>query len=396
MQRTPLSIALVTETYPPELNGVALTVERSVRYLRERGHRVDLVRPRQRGDLGTEDALLVRGFPLPRYPGLQFGMPALLRLLGHWRKVRPDVVHIVTEGPLGWAALIAARQLGLPVTSDYRTHFQHYSRYYALGRAAGVIAGALRTFHNRCDLSFVPTTALAEELEAEGYRRLVCVGRGVDCGLFSPDKRNAALRAAWGVEDRQLVVLHVGRLAPEKNPALVRKAFRAIQRERPDARLVWVGAGPLRSQMTADAPGEIFAGVQRGEALAAHYASADLFLFPSLSETFGNVVVEAMASGLPILAYDRSAAHAHLTDRISARLLPPPEDDPAAIALAEGAFIRAARALAAQNLTRRRLGAAALEGARQLAWPVMLERFESHLRACANGMSALSHAVNPV
>lgn len=396
MERPRLSIAVVTETYTPELNGVALTVERTVNYLRGRGHRVDLVRPRQGGEAEEEGTLLVRGFPLPRYPGLQFGMPAVLRLLRRWRKQRPDVVHIVTEGPLGWAALLAARQLGVPVSSDYRTHFQKYSGYYRLGRLADVIGAALRTFHNRCDLTFVPTRMLAAELAAQGYRNLAVVGRGVDGELFSPNRRGAGLRAQWGLGEGQLAVLHVGRLAPEKNPALVREAFHAIRRERPDARLIWVGDGPLRPELERDAPGEIFAGVQRGEALAQHYASADLFLFPSLSETFGNVVVEAMASALPIVAFDIGATHEHLADRLSARVLPPPEGDTrAAAALAESAFIGAARVLAVQDRERRLLADAARSAALQLAWPVILGEFEAHLVACAARVCTLGHAASP-
>ena len=376
-----LSIAVVTETYPPELNGVALTAERAVRHLRERGHRVGVVRPRQPADgvsagsvIATSDTLLVRGAPLPRYPGLQFGLPAPLRLVRHWQRTRPDVVHVVTEGPLGWSALVAARRLGIPVTSDYRTHFQQYSRYYRLGRLASVIDASLRGFHNRSDLTFVATAALAAEMRAAGYRNLACVGRGVDGQLFSPRRRSEALRASWGVASGGLAVLHVGRLAPEKNPPLVLDAFRALRRLRPDARLVWVGDGPLRDALAREPAHQVFAGVQRGEALAAHYASADLFLFPSLSETFGNVTLEAMASGLPVVAYDIGAAREHLVDGVSARVLPAAGADP---------FIEAACSLAVDDAARRRFGVAAREIACRLGWPAILGRFEAHLVAQA-------------
>ncbi|BAL24945.1 glycosyltransferase family 1 protein [Azoarcus sp. KH32C] len=383
-----MSIAIVTETYPPELNGVALTVERAVHHLRERGHRVSVVRPRQGADQGHEDAMLVRGLPLPRYPGLQFGLPAPLRLLQRWREVRPDVVHIVTEGPLGWSALVAARQLDIPVTTDYRTHFQKYSGYYRLGPLAGIIAAALRAFHNHSDVTFVPTRALADEMTQRGYRKLACVGRGVDTQLFSPLRRSRQLRVAWGVGDEHLVVLHVGRLAPEKDPALVRAAFRAIRELRPDARLVWVGDGPLRANLQradegeADS-GERFVGIQRGEDLAMHYASADLFLFPSLSETFGNVVLEAMASALPIVAYDIGAAGEHLKDRAAASV----------VSTADGpsAFIAAARALALLDDTRRLFGANARDIALELAWPLILGRFEAQLVQFATRHSSIAH-----
>ncbi|WP_332675173.1 glycosyltransferase family 4 protein [Aromatoleum sp.] len=373
----PLSVAVITETYPPELNGVSLTVERAVRFLCERGHRVSLVRPRQAGDVddGTgavdrRDLLLTRGLPLPHYPGLQFGLPAPLRLVRQWRRARPDVVHIVTEGPLGWSALVAARHLGVPVTSDYRTHFQKYSGFYRLGVFADVINGALRRFHNRTDTTFVATPALAAEMAALGYRNLACVGRGVDAELFSPARRSAALRERWGVGERDLAVLYVGRLAPEKSPDVVLEAFRALRVDFPAAKLVWVGDGPLRDTLARDADGQVFAGVQRGEALAAHYASADLFLFPSLSDTFGNVVVEAMASGLPLVAFDAGAARAHLVDGVSASVVTPP---------GARAFIDAACALAGNEALRQSFGRAARAQAERLAWPLILAQFEARL-----------------
>lgn len=370
-----MSIAMVTETYPPEINGVALTVDQTVRHLRCRGHRVRLVRPRQAGDDGGADALLVRGLPLPRYPGLQFGLPAPMTLMRAWRAERPDIVHIVTEGPLGWSALFAARQLGIPVTTDYRTRFDQYSGFYRLGVLSGTISGALRAFHNRSDLTFVPTRSLVQELSRAGYRELACVGRGVDADLFSPRRRSTDLRSMWGAGDAQLVAMHVGRLAPEKDPLLVRAAFRAIRTQVPDARLVWVGDGPMREELERDAEGEIFVGLRRGDELAEHFASADLFLFPSRSETFGNVVLEAMASGLPIVAYALGAAQEHLGTHPAACVVP--------LGGGARAFVESARNLASRPEVRKYLGAIAREAARELSWPRVIGGFETHLAECA-------------
>lgn len=390
-----MSIAIVTETCVPEINGVSLTLERMVRHLRERGHLVSLVRPRQQADgdaaiggMAPGDlALLTRGLPLPRYPGLQFGLPAPRLLLQQWRAQRPDVVHIVTEGPLGWSALAVAHRLGIPVSTDYRTHFDKYSGYYRLGALATPIAAALRSFHNRSDLTFVPTHALAAEMAEAGYRRLCCIGRGVDGLQFSPCHRSAALRERWGLEEGGLAVLHVGRLAPEKNPLLARAAFRAIRREQPRARLVWVGDGPMRAELERDADGEVFAGMRRGASLSEHYASADLFLFPSQSETFGNVVLEAMASALPIVAFDIGAAREHLVDRISARVV--------AVAAGEGGFIETARRLADHAAERRFLGAVARDTTRRLSWAQVLGGFESQLAACVARHGVVGHVVRP-
>jgi glycosyltransferase involved in cell wall biosynthesis len=281
------------------------------------------------------------------------------------------VVHIATQGPLGWSALIAARMLKLPVSSDYRVHFHDYLRSHGLTALSGPIESALRAFHRRTDATFVPTTLLVEELGARGYGNLICVGRGVDTALFSPARRDGTLRAAWGLSERGLAVLYVGRLSAEKNIALARTAFGALRRLRPDARLILVGEGAGRGD--AD-EGEIYAGVQRGLALARHYASADLFLFPSQSETFGNVTLEAMASNLPIVAFDSGAAWQHLLDGVNARL----------IALGDArAFVGAAMELSLDGAQRRALGCAARRVAETLDWRMALRLFEVHLGFCA-------------
>ena len=321
----PLRIACVTETYPPEINGVALTVARLVQGLRARQHCVRVVRPRQAGDAATPPAdgdFLVRGVPIPRYEGLKMGLPCTGRLVKLWKRERPDVVHIATEGPLGRSALLAAKALGLPVCSEFRTNFHAYSAHYGLGFMKKLILGYLRRFHNATQCTMVPTQALHDELAREGFRDLLTVARGVDTRRFDPARRSTALRAQWGASDDDLVVTCVGRLAPEKNLATLVAAFDAIRRERPRARLVLVGDGPMRKELQARCPDAIFAGQRMGADLAAHYASADLFLFPSITETFGNVTTEAMASGLAVVAYDYAAAKRVIVDGENGALVP--------------------------------------------------------------------------
>ena len=307
-----LDIAFVSETYPPEVNGVAMTVGRLVGGLRERGHRVSVIRPRQgQGDTGEDYDLALPGLPLPGYPGLRFGLPAGRRLAWQWRQRRPDIVHVVTEGPLGWSAVSVARRLGIPVTSGFHTNFDRYSEHYGVGWLRPVVAAYLRALHRRTLATMVPTTALAAELAGSGIGGVRVVGRGVDTALYDPARRSPALREQWRAAEGSPVCLYVGRLAPEKNLALVRKTFAAIQASHPAARMVWVGDGPSARLLAREHPEHHFAGTRLGADLAGHYASADLFLFPSLTETYGNVVAEAMASGLPVVAY-RSAAAAEL------------------------------------------------------------------------------------
>lgn len=316
---TPLTrhhFELVTETYPPEINGVALTVQSLHDGLRNLGHGVGLVRPARPGECAGESPELLRvdGAPLPRYPGLRFGLPAGRALLRRWSLQRPDALYIATEGPLGWSALRAAKRLGIPVATGFHTRFDDYVGRYGAGFLSPWVFAWLRRFHNRADATLVPTRELASQLTKDGFRSARHLARAVDTTRFHPRHRSDALRAAWGLGAEDLALLHVGRLAPEKNLPLLLHSYAAIKAQRPSTRLVIVGDGPARASLEKAHPEVVFCGTQRGEALATHFASGDLFCFPSLSETFGNVTLEAMASGLPTVAFDYGAAHEHLVD----------------------------------------------------------------------------------
>ncbi|MCV0437902.1 MAG: glycosyltransferase family 1 protein [Hydrogenophaga sp.] len=311
--RPSLRLSVVTETWPPEINGVSLTLSHLVRGLCARNHQVQLVRPRQtRVDQALShsgyEEVLMRGMPIPRYPELKLGLPGKRALIQAWTLRRPDLVHIATEGPLGWSALQAARRLRLPVTSDFRTNFHAYSEHYGVGWLRKPIVAYLRKFHNLTRLTMVPTQALRADLMAIGFENVQVVARGVDTQQFNPDHRSEALRASWGTTPRSIVLLAVGRLAAEKNLDLVVRAFDAMRAAHDDVKLVFVGDGPMRESLQQRCPQAVFAGMRQHGELAAWYASADLFLFPSVTETFGNVTVEALASGLPVLAFDTAAA----------------------------------------------------------------------------------------
>ncbi|HEU4772913.1 MAG TPA: glycosyltransferase family 1 protein [Lysobacter sp.] len=320
--------AIVTETYPPEVNGVALTVRDLEHGLRGLGHEVGLVRLRQAGDHQPADhELLLRGVPLPRYSGLQIGLPATRRLIRQWRATPPDAIYIATEGPLGWSALRAARQLGIPAATGLHTRFDHYMRDYGFGWLAGPALRWMRHFHNRAGATLVPTHELADLLHSQGFQQVRRLPRAVDCERFSPDRRDPALRAQWGAGPDDPVALHVGRIAPEKNLDLAVRAYRRLQQHHPRARFVWVGDGPERARLQREHPDFIFCGVQRGDDLARHFASGDLFLFPSHSETFGNVTLEAMASGVPPVAFDYGAAREHLRDGLHGAAIDDGDDE---------------------------------------------------------------------
>ncbi len=372
-----LSIVLVTETWAPEINGVAMTLSRLVAGLAARGHRIRVVRPRQAVETGHPavphplvSEVVRPGLPIPGYTALRLGLPCAGRLIAEWRRQRPDVVHIATEGPLGCSALSAAEALGITVTSSYHTNFDDYAKHYRIGFLREAAAGFLRRFHNRTSVTMVPSVDLLRRLEAEGLIGGALWSRGVDIDTFSPDRRDPALRAAWGAGPEDCVCLHVGRIAPEKDIPLAIEAFKGIRTRHAGAKMVIVGDGPARPALARSLPDAIFTGTLPLERLAAVYASADLFVFPSLSETFGNVLCEAMASGVASVGFDYAAAAMFGRDGENMR----------AIACGDRAtFIAAANHLADDVILRRRISSQARQDMLGNTWKRVVDRFEELL-----------------
>ncbi len=376
-----MRIALVTETFIPEVNGVAMTLGRITEGLIKLGHSLQVIRPSQFSSdipntrIGQED-VLVTGFPIPFYSELRFGIPSESRLVKLWEQNRPDVVHVATEGPLGLSAINAARKLLIPVTSSFHTNFQNYSSHYGIGLLRGAIEAYMRWLHNRTMVTLVPTLAMIQTLQARGYRNVALFSRGVAIDLFSPVHRSSELRKSWGVNDQDVVVLHVGRLAKEKNVNLVLRSFSAIKSRLPNARLVFVGDGPLAKSLQEECPDAIFAGMKTGHELAVHYASGDLFLFPSVTETFGNVVPEALASGLAVIAYDYAAAATMITNEVNGLLVPFAD---------EAGFINSGWTLASAPHKLKAIRQQAAPSVSHLDWGSVCERFAGALAQVVKG-----------
>ena len=378
---TALHIALITETFPPEINGVANTLSHLSDGLRARNHLVEVVRPRQTEDANqrsTPTLMLCRGWPLPGYPGLQWGMTSTHRLTRRWQQQRPDVVYIATEGPLGLCALRVARRLGIAVVSGFHTNFQQYFNQYGLTFFSRALTRYLRWFHNRSSLTLVPSASQRLELTRRHFERLELLARGVDSQLFSPSRRQMSLRQSWGLRENDIALLHVGRLAPEKNLGALKRCLDALQARYPARRfkLIVVGDGQKRAALEASLPEAVFCWVQCAEALANHYASADVFLFPSLSETFGNVVLEAQASGLGVVAYDEAAAGQHIRHGYNGVLAMPGD---------EYAWLEAACWLLEGPETLRTIRLNARRHASRQSWQGIIEQFEGHLLRAARG-----------
>ena len=302
-----MRIAVFTDTFAPQVNGVARTLGRLVEAVRGRGGEATVITVR--GDaVDASERAVVRwpAIPFWAYPELRIASPRVREARRVLSQLKPDLVHAATPFGIGLAARAAARAEGIPLVSSFHTDFAAYLRYYRLQALSGVAWPYLRWFHNGGRRTFVPTRRGADELRRLGFEGVRVWGRGVDRERFSPRYRSLALRRALGVRDQDMLFVSVGRLAPEKGIDTILDAARSLQLgNRSAIRLAFVGDGPAEARYRAAAPpGTIFAGRLLGEALSEFFASADGFIFASTTDTFGNVLLEAMASGLPVIAPD--------------------------------------------------------------------------------------------
>ncbi len=304
-----MRIDIVTDTFAPDINGVAMTLGRLTQGLRERGHRVHVIRT---GQKAGADETVAASVPLPGYPEVRVGLPKPFKLRAKWLQQRPDAVYVATEGLLGKSALNAANALGIPVATGFHTNFHQYlGRYLAKGLEPLAML-YLRHFHSRAQCTLTPSPEMAQRLVSEGIREVHHLGRGVDTLLFSPAKRCESLRHSWGAGPTNPVAIIVGRVAAEKNLELGFETFLRMRAANPATQCVVVGSGPLLAELSRKHPWAHFPGVLTGEELARHYASADVLLFPSTTETFGNVLLEGMASGLATVSFDYAASALHV------------------------------------------------------------------------------------
>lgn len=368
----PLRIALFTGNYVHIEDGVSRTLGRLVGALEARGHHVLVLGPtvevpavRQPGTF-----LPVPSVPIPRRPEYRFttGFPAYLR--AQVEAFSPDVVHLATPDVLGHRALTWARQHGIPAVATYHTHFVSYADYYHLGIVKPLLWAIGRHFYNRCDEVYVPTPTMERELTAHGIQSTLRLWpRGIELDRFSPDLRSEAWRSAHGFERSDVVVLFTSRLVREKGLDVFADVLRRLDHER--VRALVVGDGPEREALAAELPGSVFTGHLSGVDLATAYASADVFLFPSETETFGNVTLEAMASGLAVVCADGGGSRSLIEDGRTGVLCPPRDTD---------AFTAAVWRLSQSAEVRATLGAAAREAASTYDWPSLLDRMVAYYR----------------
>jgi phosphatidylinositol alpha 1,6-mannosyltransferase len=350
-------IGIITESFPPDVNGVANSVLRSAEHLLARGHQPLVIAPeparaaRAAPSPAGYPVLRVPSLPLPGYRTFRLGLgggaaaaPIRRALAEH----RADLVHLASPFVLGPRGLRAARQLGLPAVAVYQTDVPGYARAYHYGRGAEAVAWRwVRRMHNAAARTLAPSTVSLQRLRAHGVDRVWRWGRGVDGQLFRPAARCAALRRELA-PGGEVLIGYVGRLAPEKQVELLAPVARL-----PGARLVIVGGGPAEARLRRILPGAVFLGQRRGEDLARIYASLDVFVHSGCHETFGQTIQEAAASGLPVVAPAAGGPLDLVLDGVTGYLVPP--GDAAALAAAAARLVADPALRAAQGRAARQL-----------------------------------------
>jgi glycosyltransferase involved in cell wall biosynthesis len=302
---TELRLALFTDTYPPQLNGVSRTLERLAAAIRARGGEARVYTTTDpEAQSQSPDIWRRLSIPFWAYPQLRLAAPVGGRIYPDLLAWRPTLIHAATPFGMGLTGRACALRLGVPLVTSYHTSFSEYARFYRLGMLSGLGWAFFRWFHNTGQRTYVPTGAIADELGRLGFARLAIWGRGIETQQFNPRFRSTAWRRRLGANDDTIVVAYVGRLAAEKGLDVALKSMHALS-SNPRIRFALAGDGPYADHCRREAPSNaIFTGRIIGEDLSAFYASADLFIFPSTTDTFGNVLLEAMASGLPVIAAD--------------------------------------------------------------------------------------------
>jgi phosphatidylinositol alpha 1,6-mannosyltransferase len=364
-----MRIALFSEVYWPMVSGVGVTLLRLTKALEGRGHQVRVYSaayPLPKGQPDRPEVHRSPSIPLFLYPDVHWAFPRLRDVIADAARFRPDVVHVATEFALGLAGLKAARQLSLPLVASAHTDYDKYAARYGVDWALRLGWHYLRWFYGQAHSVLCPSRIYEQHLHSRGVTHTGVWSRGVDPAWFHPRFRTEAYRKALGVGPNDLLVTYIGRIAREKNLALLMEAWDALAPHRGSAQLALVGRGPLEDEIRRrEIPGVHVLGLMHDRDLSEAYASADIFVFPSATETFGNSLLEAMGSGLPPLAAAAGGVLEFAQHGRNAWLVAPNS----APAIAQGL-----RRLIHDSSLRRTLADGALQTARERAWDEVYDR----------------------
>ncbi len=366
--RPPQRVALFTGAYNHIADGVSLTLNRLVDHLERQGTDVLVFAPSVDDPPVDHNGTLVRipSIPAPGRPEYRIALGMNRTARERLATFRPSLIHIATPDLLGRAALRHARSEEIPVVASYHTHFSSYLKYYYLGVLEPLLWAYLRNFYRQCEHVYVPSPSMGEVLRSNGITEgLRLWERGVNTQRFNPVHRSSAWRQRYGIADDEVVVSFVSRLVWEKGLHLYADVIERLEAHNIPHRSLVVGDGPARAELEGRLPNTIFTGHLEGDALANAYASSDVFLFPSDTETFGNVTLEAMASGLPTVCADATGSRTLVDDGTTGVLAPAGDTD---------AFFEATARLITDAEGRRTMGRQAHQRAQHYSWNAVLSR----------------------
>jgi phosphatidylinositol alpha 1,6-mannosyltransferase len=369
-----LRLALFSGNYNCVRDGANQALNRLVAYLERRGARVRIYSPTAKDPAFEPTGTLVSvpSIPVPFRPEYRLALGLTRRALSDLEAFGPTIVHLSAPDLLGHAAQELAVRRGIPIVASVHTRFEAYLKYYRLGGLESPAKRCLTRFYNRCRHVYVPSDCMARQLRADGVSSEIRAwSRGVDRALFDPARRDFAWRRALGIADDETVVAFVGRLVLEKGLEPFVDALELLKSRELGYRVLIAGDGPARDWLEARLPGALYLGHLTGVDLARAYASADIFFNPSSTEAFGNVTVEAMASGLPTVCANATGSSSIVRDRITGFLVEP------ASALS---FSEALRCLLADSDLRRRMGAAGRRASAVFDWDTVLSGVVDHYR----------------
>ncbi len=368
----PRRIALFSGSYNHITDGVTLTLNRLVAYLEQEGAEVMIFAPTVKNPPVRHAGKLVPSVSVraPFRPEYRITLGLSRKALKQFKEFAPDIVHIATPDLLGFFALKLARKNNIPVVSTYHTHFSSYLKYYKLGMLERYLWKYLVRFYRQCEQIYVPTETIAEELREHGIEDGVRLWeRGVETDRFTPRNRSLAWRQEYGLQNSDIAITFVGRLVWEKGLGLFADVVEELQHRGLNFKSIIVGDGPAREELAERLTDTIFTGYQSGHDLATAYASSDIFFFPSDTETFGNVTLEAMASGLPAVCADATGSKALVVHKKTGFLAPPGNTE---------AFTEYIAQLISHPELRARMGHAARERSQHYAWQNVLSRMTTY------------------
>tara|TARA_Y100001978_G_scaffold42586_1_gene37995 strand:- start:2170 stop:3312 length:1143 start_codon:yes stop_codon:yes gene_type:complete len=358
-----VKIAFFTETFLPKVDGIVTRLTKTIEYLIKNGDEVIVFCPEGcPKDYKGAKVIGVAAMPLPLYPELKLGLPGPA-VSDALEEFKPDLIHVVNPAVLGLGGIWLAKTNNIPLIASYHTHLPKYLEHYGMGMLEPLLWELLKAAHNQALLNLCTSTAMVNELEAKGIKRTALWQRGVDTISFKPELRNEQMRKKLlgNNKDSDSLLIYVGRLSAEKQIERIKPVLEKI----PNACLALVGDGPYRNQLEKifENTKTNFVGYLSGEELASAYASGDIFLFPSSTETLGLVLLEAMAAGCPVIGANKGGIPDIINDGINGCLYDPDQEDKG-----EASLIKATRKIIENKQKREEMRIAARKEAEKWDW----------------------------